>query len=135
MYCLNQNGVVMFMKKLEVGASCLWAYQVLSPGEESGIGPASVGAASSVSSVKSVSSVSSIGVSGVRSASSSTTDIREGGSGRNRDRTVGSERSVGKVRSMLATDSGQLLVMQDDALIWTASLPHIPVQITTADFQ
>jgi len=128
LYCLNQNGVVLFMKKLEVGASCVWAYQLLPLGEESAGAPLSVGSAGqgergSNSSVRSTSRASKL----------TKDDSASGKVGRVRDPpTVGVER--GMVRSMLATQSGQLLVMQDDALIWTASLHHMPVHLTTVDF-
>ncbi len=100
LYCLNQNGIVMFMKKLEVGASCVWAYAIV-PAEQSLSGGGSTG------------------------------NQGTGKGGKDRH-PVGVER--GMVRSMLVTHSGQLLVLQDDALVWTAALPHTPIHITTANF-
>ena len=92
----------------------MWAYQFLPPGKES------------------AGSVDSSGRSG--SGRSSSKSLDKIASGRPRDQShVGVERGV--VMSMLATHSGQLLVMQDDALVWTASLLHTPIHITTANFK
>lgn len=39
------------------------------------------------------------------------------------------------IRTLLASHSNQLLVLQDSRLIWAASLDYTPVQLSTANFQ
>lgn len=43
--------------------------------------------------------------------------------------------NVCAVKTLLSSDTNQLLVLQDSSLIWTATLPHTPVQLCTANFQ
>ena len=45
------------------------------------------------------------------------------------------EDSVGTLQYLLATDSGQLQVFQDSTLMWAATLPHPPTDISVATFQ
>ena len=164
LYCLSQNGVVRFMKKLEVSPSCFWAYHVTTPTEDpaptiapcssdiqsvSGIsGVKSVSAISGVKSVNAISGVKSVsGISGVKSvhgnggknvgvrAVRSVSVVGSGVKGAGGGVKGASGAGVGAVRSMLASHCNQLLVLQDDALIWTASLSHTPVHLTTANFK
>ena len=39
------------------------------------------------------------------------------------------------VQYLLAAHTGQLCVMRDSSLVWAASLPHPPADITVAHFQ
>lgn len=133
------------MKKLEVSPTCLWAYYVTTPTENtdpslapSGSSLSAIRSVSGISDVKSVRSVNAVGVSGAKSVDSigvsggqSVGFVGSGVSGGAKRASDG----VGAVRSVLASHCKQLLVLQDDALIWTASLPHSAVHLTTASFK
>lgn len=45
------------------------------------------------------------------------------------------EEGVGALQYLLATDSGQLQVFLDSSLVWAATLPNSPTDITVATFQ
>ena len=45
------------------------------------------------------------------------------------------EEGVGALQYLLVSNSGQLQVFQDSSLMWAATLPHPPADITVATFQ
>lgn len=45
------------------------------------------------------------------------------------------DEGVGALQYLLATDSGQLQVFLDSSLVWAATLPSSPTDITVATFQ